>query len=285
MLTNRRGDTVSHQKSIFWVALFNLMLFFSTSASATEPKIVGVSDGGVEIISDKGREILPAYGIGRISCGRQCSSITGFPYGGIANLAQGMVINDSVRISLVRNGFAFDLKDASLFGYLEEAVASRSGIWAKIKKTTLFDSVARKKDINPDILYALALNESSKNGNPHPWTINVAGRGYYFSTREDAWRATTWLLKKGVTSFDVGLMQVNWKYNGHRFSSLWDAFQPTTNIEVAADIVLENYKETKDWGRAVTWYHNRVDKERGRIYLSRFITHFNKAKKERNLSN
>lgn len=263
------------------VTLCHLALLVSLSVNAADFKIITVSNDGVEVASKNGLVTLPVYGIGKISCGNDCSKITGFPYGDVAVVEQGMLINESVRGALVRNGFAYDLKDTALFGYLEEAVAMRTGVWSGIKKTTLFDSVAKKKNINPDILYALAMNESRKGGTPHPWTINVSGKGYYFGTREEAWRAANWLLKKKVTSFDVGLMQVNWKYHGHRFNSLWDAFQPSTNIEVAAEIVLENYKATNDWGKAVTWYHNRVDKQRGRNYFKRFVNHFNKAIQER----
>ena len=69
------------------------------------------------------------------------------------------------------------------------------------------------------ILAGIALNESAYNGRAWPWTLNVAGRGFFFRTREDAYQARSAFLSATVVrDFDVGLMQVNWGYHRQRFA-------------------------------------------------------------------
>lgn len=170
------------------------------------------------------------------------------------------------------------------YAYLDEAIALRKGQWGCSNRTLLWDLAAKRKGV-PDgkILYSLAMNESKRNNYPYPWTINVFGRGYFFKSREDAYVAAKWLIQNGYTLFDVGIMQINWKYHGRRFESLWDAFQPSTNIDVAADILLENYQSTNDWARSIKWYHNRTSAERGNRYFANFIKHFEQLHKDNDI--
>jgi hypothetical protein len=39
--------------------------------------------------------------------------------------------------------------------------------------------------------------------------LNVAGRGFFFRTREDAYRAVRYLIRNGRSNFDIGLMRKN----------------------------------------------------------------------------
>jgi hypothetical protein len=185
-------------------------------------------------------------------------------------------------IGLIKAGLVTNPSSTSLYAYVDEAIAMRNGLWECQSKTLLFDAVAKRKGV-PDgkILYSLALNESKKNGHPYPWTINAYGKGYFFKSREDAYFAAKWLVDHNYTLFDIGIMQVNWKYHNQRFDSLWDAFQPSTNIEVASDILLENYRSTNDWAKSIKWYHNRTSTERGKVYFSKFIKHFELISREK----
>ena len=60
-----------------------------------------------------------------------------------------------------------------------------------------------------EILAGIALNESAYNGRAWPWTLNVAGRGFFFRTREDAFKAIRISIANGRCDFDVGMMQIN----------------------------------------------------------------------------
>ncbi|AHF01395.1 lytic transglycosylase [Thiomicrospira aerophila AL3] len=107
--------------------------------------------------------------------------------------------------------------------------------------SSLFDQVAQEKQVNASILWLIALQESAPPGTliPHPWTANFNGRGYYYSSREEAYFAIKQAVNDGF-KVDVGLMQVNWFYHADRFNNdLWSALDPLTNIRVASDILLD----------------------------------------------
>lgn len=192
-------------------------------------------------------------------------------------------LDKAKEIEFAKAGLINNPSDFSVYAYIDEAMAERKGAWSCHDKTFLFDLAAKRKGL-PDgkILYSIAMNESKRNGNPYPWTINAFGRGYFFNTREEAYSAAQWLVNHKYTLFDIGIMQVNWKYHHKRFDSLWDAFQPTTNINAASDILLENYTTTNDWAKSVKWYHNR-GAARGKMYFKKFIKHFEEISKEKTI--
>ncbi len=80
-----------------------------------------------------------------------------------------------------------------------------------------YRAVAAERGIPHTVFYAMALTESGKqvelvdDYRPWPWTLNVAGRGYFYDSRVAAWQALTALLERGKRSIDIGLMQVNWR--------------------------------------------------------------------------
>lgn len=152
----------------------------------------------------------------------------------------------------------------------QEALAERRGGWACAPKTEPFAQMGSRVD--PKITAGIAMNESSYRGRPWPWTLNVAGRGMFFATREEAYAAVSRLLANDRCDFDVGLMQVNWCYHGKRFASPWEALAPATNIRVAEDILAENLQRSGSAMKAVAWYHS-ANPERGGPYFSRFMKH------------
>lgn len=93
-------------------------------------------------------------------------------------------------------------------------------------------------------------------GSPHPWTLNVRGKGYYFATREAAWKHARDLVDAGEEWFDVGLMQIHWRIHKGRFRSLWEALDAETNVTVGAAILKENFVRTKSVTMAVAHYHS-----------------------------
>jgi hypothetical protein len=73
----------------------------------------------------------------------------------------------------------------------------------------------KQNGIPAHLLSAIAATESGRYHQdlkiriPWPWTINAAGRGYYFESKQEAIAAVKKLRKQGVQSIDVGCMQVN----------------------------------------------------------------------------
>ncbi|CAD6559138.1 transglycosylase SLT domain-containing protein [Paraburkholderia sabiae] len=174
---------------------------------------------------------------------------------------------ESLQSLLVRSGW---LQPAVLGDEAQAALTERRGGWACASAQAPFDVMHTSVDAK--ILAGIALNESAYNGRAWPWTLNVAGRGFYFRTREDAYKAVRFLLAGGRCDFDVGLMQVNWCYHRQRFASPWDALAPATNVHVAEDILNENYRKTNSAVKAVAYYHS-ANPQPGREYLARFIRH------------
>ena len=196
----------------------------------------------------------------------------------VESTASGVAISiDGSAVSLeslfVKAGW---LRPASLTDDAQASITERRGGWACASAQAPFD--AMHTSVDPKILAGIALNESAYNGRAWPWTLNVAGRGFFFRTREDAYRAVSYLISKGRSNFDVGIMQVNWGYHGKRFASAWDALAPATNIRVAEDILNENYRLTHSAVKAVAYYHS-ANPAPGREYLARFVKHLSQIER------
>ncbi|MBN3785710.1 transglycosylase SLT domain-containing protein [Burkholderia sp. Ac-20353] len=160
----------------------------------------------------------------------------------------------------------------------QAAMTERRGGWACADAVTPFDLLFTSVD--PKVLAGIALNESAYGARAWPWTLNVAGQGYFFKTRTEAYKAIEMLLAHGRCDFDVGLMQVNWCYHGKRFASAWDALAPATNIRVAEAILNENYARTGSVEKAIAYYHS-ANPAPGRAYLARFARHLNQIEAAR----
>jgi len=133
------------------------------------------------------------------------------------------------------------------------------------------------------LLAAVALNETARrspNGQvaPWPWTINVAGQGYVFATKEQAVFAAEQLLNSGTRSFDVGCMQVNVFFHPRAFTSLDEAFDPLSNVMYAASYIEQLRAETRSWERAVELYHSYTE-EYNQIYGARFQNYLSLARR------
>lgn len=133
--------------------------------------------------------------------------------------------------------------------------------------------------VDPQLLYAVALAESKKvvNGQvrPWPWTVNTNGKGYYFDTRDEAETFVDNLVAKGVKSIDVGPLQINLRWNGHRVKNHNDLFDLPTAVRVGADILKEAMNSSpNDKALAVGRYHNWQDDRRARNYGVKVLQYF-----------
>lgn len=170
---------------------------------------------------------------------------------------------------LIRRGW---LQPAVLDDDAQAAITEGRGGWACASATAPFELM--HKSVDAKVLAGIALNESGLNGRAWPWTLNIAGRGFFFKTREDAYRVVMSLIARGRSDFDIGLMQVNWGYHARRFASPWDALAPETSIRVAEQILNENYSKTHSVAKAIAYYHS-ANPVPGQAYLARFARHLN----------
>lgn len=160
----------------------------------------------------------------------------------------------------------------------DEAEAEQIGLWAGCQgRMGYWERREGFTGFPKEIAFGLAMNESKRNGKPWPWTINVRGQGWFFKDRMSAYKAAEYLVANGITSFDVGAHQVNWKWHQKKFASLWEAFQPEVNYRVAHQIYREEFKATGNAGQAIMRYHSR-DPTKGAAYLAGFMKQLNSKK-------
>lgn len=138
-----------------------------------------------------------------------------------------------------------------------------------------YTGIARAHGIPPTLMYAVALAESGKyvtrlqDTQPWPWTLNIAGEGRYYTSREAAIEEARQALAGGVRSVDIGLMQVNWGFHKAALRSVESAIDPVYNLEVGARILAACYRARGDWWAAVGCYHAPANAERAARYRDR----------------
>jgi hypothetical protein len=167
---------------------------------------------------------------------------------------------------------------ARLFIFIGVFLTSTS--WSEERIPEGYRTIATERGIPSAILYAIALTESAtqihsrKKYRPWPWTLNVAGQGYFFDTRIEVWQALTNWIRKGRRSIDIGLMQVNWRFHREKLGTPWQALDPYHNLRVGAAILQECYQARQDWWESVGCYHSPANRQRAERYRQRVITHW-----------
>ena len=141
------------------------------------------------------------------------------------------------------------------------ALAATGPVAAQGTVPEAFRRTAELYDLPDDrILYAIAMAESGRAVDgavePWPWTLNVAGKGYYYPDQAAAWEAIGTFIAEGHTSIDVGLMQVNYRWHQADMVDPYTALDPDVNIALAARILAEELAAVGDLEAAVGRYHS-----------------------------
>ncbi len=158
----------------------------------------------------------------------------------------------------------------------------------RIRDDALCSMAAREAGVeygvNFDLLQTISAVESGRWDNLQnryvawPWTVNVKGKGYYFSSKDEAVKAVREFQAKGINSIDVGCMQINLKYHGNEFSSIEDALDPVKNVKYSAKFLRSLYSRNgNSWKKAAKKYHSSHPK-RGEAYTQRLENRFNSYK-------
>lgn len=157
------------------------------------------------------------------------------------------------------------------------AVILSSTVHAIDLSGTIFDTAAQAYDLDPLLVYSVALAESASgrgNGSisPWPWTLRVPGLPFYAKSEDQAKEKLVEFQEKYGRAIDVGFMQVNIRWNGHRVESPVDLLDPVTNVMVGAEVLSEAIKSSpNDLELGVGRYHNWQDEIRARNYGSRVL--------------
>lgn len=132
---------------------------------------------------------------------------------------------------------------------------------------------ARRGGVPPEVLHAVALTETGRNTGgrmrPWPWAINREGKGYWFKSQAEALAFGKESLTAGRPSFDVGCVQINYRWHGQAFPSLEQMFDPEYTATYAAQFLRNLYEERGSWSEAAGAYHSLTPDKAG-IYRERF---------------
>ena len=137
---------------------------------------------------------------------------------------------------------------------------------------TVYEIAGREYDIDPSLLFSISRVESATETgdgtiSPYPWTLR-SDKPFYGRTKKEAEKELARLLARGI-SVDIGLMQVNSRWHGHRVTNPAELLDPLTNIRVGAQILSERLKaHPHDAAKAVATYHS-FDPDRGRWYAGK----------------
>ena len=93
---------------------------------------------------------------------------------------------------------------------------------------------------------------------PWPWTVNAAGQGHFYASKDEAVQAVRQFQASGIQSVDVGCLQVNLMYHKDAFASLEQSFEPAANAAYAARLLLALHAQTGSWPRAAAAYHSQT---------------------------
>lgn len=123
-----------------------------------------------------------------------------------------------------------------------------------------YQMAARQAGVPPNVLYAVALQESSirLRGErvPWPWTLNVAGKSHYYVSRAEACNALQQAQRRTSSKrIDVGLAQLNLGYQQRHYREPCELLDPYRNLAVAATILREQRRPGEDWLPAIGRYH------------------------------
>ncbi len=123
----------------------------------------------------------------------------------------------------------------------------------------------------PGLLDAIGLVESGRTDprsgmrQAWPWTVTAQGVGSFYPAKADAIAAVEALRAKGVSSIDVGCMQVNLLHHPGAFRDLDQAFDPVANAAYAGRFLSGLYARLGTWPAAAAGYHS-LTPERGAQY-------------------
>lgn len=165
-----------------------------------------------------------------------------------------------------------------------DAAATQLSSFAQQLNSSAFGEAAKAYDIDPYLLYAVALVESGHGAgagqvSPHPYAIRSAALGAEYPESREA--AETTLQKHikhsaSLRSVDVCLMQVNLGWNGFRVESPFDLLDLQTCISTGAAILRDALKASSDLYQAIGRYHTWEEGKTAMEYAKRVVHVYNK---------
>jgi Transglycosylase SLT domain len=130
---------------------------------------------------------------------------------------------------------------------------------------------AARSGVPPEVLLAISVVETGREGRPWPWTVNLGGEGHWLATADEAETMVERALNEGRTNIDIGCFQLNLRWHAAGFASIRDMLNPEANAQYAADYLAGHFAKTGDWALAAAAYHSATP-EHAERYRLRFET-------------
>jgi hypothetical protein len=151
-----------------------------------------------------------------------------------------------------------------LFPFLSLGLNYQEYLWLHNSNqcSNYFDYFENKYNIPKHLLRSISTIETGRWHNkaelyfPWPWAVNQSGKSYYFNNKQEAISSVRDMLETGQTNIDIGCMQINLHHHPSAFLNLNQAFEPKDNIEYAANFLVNHYKKSQNWKKAVAAYHS-----------------------------
>ena len=141
--------------------------------------------------------------------------------------------------------------------------------------------------IPENLLLSIALTESGRKvGNnffPWPWSINVKGKGYFLKNKQQLISFAKNNLERKIKNFDLGCMQINYYYHGHKFKNITNMIEPKTNVNWAGKFLISLKTKHKTWDEAISRYHSNT-KWRKKQYLAKVMNNWAFVGKTKNIA-
>lgn len=102
------------------------------------------------------------------------------------------------------------------------------------------------------LLKAVSKVESEYN----PLALNDGLKQHKFKSKQEAIERITYLQSIGKTNFDVGCMQINYRWHHKNFTSVEEMLDVDWNVRYAASHLYGLYKEHESWQIAIRRYHS-----------------------------
>jgi hypothetical protein len=145
-------------------------------------------------------------------------------------------------------------------------------------ESTLWWQIAEQHQLDPYILYAVALVESAKANplnhvTPWPWAINKSGKSIIPRSQQEARAILNKTLAEGRRNIDVGLMQINLHWHGHRVGKPEQLLNPVRNLQIGALVLAEAIQSAPHdlvlgIGRYHSWQNTKAAVSYGRRVLA-----------------
>ncbi len=151
---------------------------------------------------------------------------------------------------------------------------------------TPFESAARRHQLDPLLLYAVALCESGYGGSrgvrPWAWALrSPEGQSVYARSQVDAEQVLRdWRHRYG-NRIDIGALQVSGRYHHDKVNDLSELLNLDQNVRVGARILSDALKSAPEsLFLGIGRYHSWIDRERADRYARRVLAIYRQLQQE-----